>query len=190
MQIINARWVVAIWIVLLGSWTSGCSSSDPTTQNTAAPAFFDLKQYFQAEIKRLEAAKLTIVKKVAVNDQTEEKTNLSPDFSKELDAFIQADINRKDWLDRYQIDSTRQNGQLTALRYQALDDRLRTRQLDIAFEKGEVQSIRILRSNSSMVVRSDQELIYQPSQGYRISSRQGTPLSNDKRLELEVRFQN
>ncbi len=151
-------------------------------------AFFDLKGYFQKEIQRLNQEKPAVTKTVAVNGKSEEKRLQTLDFKEELGVFIQSDINRPDWTDKYRIDSTLQDGQLAALRYQALEDKLRTRKIDIHFFNGKVSEIHIINGGNNIVAGSEQELTYRPRQGYNIRSRQYASLSKDKELSIEVRF--
>lgn len=170
---------------------NACQSS---TEQSETPAeampsvFFDIKGYFAKEQKRLNQTQPTVTKRVAINGESEEKQLDSLDFDRELEVFIKSDINRPDWVDKYSIDSVRQNNKLTELHYQALDDKLRTRQIDIFFNNDQVSKIFIEKGGTNIVAGSAQELTYTPGQGYTIKSRQYTALSEDKELSIEVRF--
>lgn len=150
--------------------------------------FFDVKGYFEQEIQRLKTARPKVYKKVAVNDDQEEKEIDNVDFDKELAVFIESDINRIDWKDKYRVDSTLQNQQLTAIRYTAQDDKLRTRQLDVEFQNGKVSKVFIQNGGKTMIAGSQQELTYLPEKGYFIQSKQRTAISKDRVLRVEVAF--
>jgi len=168
----------------------GCQSQNEQTPKDTAfdPNYFDLKGYFEEEIDRLQRADAPVRKRVVVNAQSEEKTLDTLDFEQELEVFVESDINEPDWLDKYQVDSTFQNNRLTRLTYQALDEQLRTRRLEINFADEQVERIDVLNSGTSRVAGSEQQLTYLPDSGYTITSRQYTILSKDDSLRIEVRF--
>ncbi|MDX1941398.1 MAG: hypothetical protein SFU99_12650 [Saprospiraceae bacterium] len=177
-----------LFLILLANACQSEKNETQQAENEVILMFFDLKGYFNSEVKRLNQEKLTVSKKVAINGENEEKTLNTLDFAKELDVFIKSDINRPDWTDKYEIDSTLQDGKLTRLQYQALNEKLRTREIFIEFANNQVQKIHILNGGNSIVAGSQQELTYLPKEGYTIKSRQYTMLSKDKELSIEVRL--
>lgn len=177
-----------LFLILLISACQSAKNETQQAENEAILVFFDLKGYFNDEIKRLNQENWSVSKKVAINNESEEKTLNSLDFAKELDVFVQSDINRPDWTDKYQIDSTLQDGKLVRLHYQALSEKLRTREIEIEFENEQVQKIHIKNGGNNFVAGSQQELTYLPKEGYTIKSRQYTALSKDKELSIKVRL--
>ncbi len=169
---------------------AGCQpKSEQTPENQAfEPAYFDLKGYFGQEIEHLANAGTMVRKRVYVNGKSEEKTPDAIDFEQELEVFTESDINRPDWLDKYQVDSVFQNNELTKITYQAKNEQLRTRRIDVEFANGKVAKIFVRNGGNSKVAGSEQELIYLPDSGYTIASRQYTALSKDDSLKIEVRF--
>ncbi|HMN91335.1 MAG TPA: hypothetical protein PKD70_07200 [Saprospiraceae bacterium] len=188
MQQINYQYHKKWWVVIIiaAYVLFGCGRAQERTE--APVTFFDLKGYFQQEIKRLETSNYSFAKTVRINDSTEHQQSQTLHFEQELTPFIQCDINRRDWLDKYQVDSVIENGYLTALRYTAQDERLRTRVLDIQFQQNLVHSVQIKTGGQSTVAGSTQQLQYQPQQGYSIQSIQQTLLGKDKNLEINVLF--
>lgn len=164
------------------------STSPKPSASTSQLTFFDLKGYFDKEIQRLNAAEPKVQKKVTLNDKVEEKQFDHLDFAVELAVFEQSDINRRDWMDKYRADSTFVNSTLTAIRYTSLDNKLRTRQLDVEFEQNKVSKIHILNGAKTMVAGSQQELTYLPTEGYFIQSLQHTAISKDRVLRIDVMF--
>lgn len=176
-------------IVLLFMLTSFLTACQPEVEIPVEDQqFFDLKAFFKKEQLHLNDIK-EVVKKAIIDGQPEEKTVKAINFEEELALFIDSDINKIAWLDRYEIDSiSGDNGQLERIVYQAKDDKLKTNRLSIHFEKEAVQKIEIIRKTSSIAADLDQELIYIPQQGYSIKSRQQTSLSAPHVLELDVQF--
>lgn len=163
----------------------------PTAQNKEASqqwVFFDIKGYFEKEIQRLNRIKPTVQKKVTLNGKSEEKQLSGLDFKNELNLFIQSDINRPDWIDKYRTDSIFQENQLQSIRYTALDEKLRTRQLTIDFKNGKVSKVYAQNGGKTMVAGSQQQLTYAPSEGYFIQSLQHTAISKDRNLRVDVLF--
>lgn len=170
---------------------TACQSSSNEAQQISITqeAFFDLKGYFNQEIKRLNASQPKGYKTVFINEKSEKKQLDKLDYARELDIFIQADINRVDWIDKYRIDSTFQNSQLSSIEYKALDEDLRTRHIAIQFQNGNISKIGIANGGKSMAAGSQQQLIYEPSKGYQIESIQHTTFSKDKIFKIDVKFE-
>lgn len=86
------------------------------------------------------------------------------------------------------VDSTLQDGDLTALAYTAIDTTLVTRLLEVSFESGKVSSIHIKNRSHSAIAHTDQELQYFPGERYRIVSTQKTIGSTPKTVQVEAFF--
>ncbi|MFK7932174.1 MAG: hypothetical protein AB8G22_01610 [Saprospiraceae bacterium] len=166
-----------------------CTNSDLETENDqSVERFFDLSQYFKGQVKLL-ATKQEVQKKASINGKTESKTISTPDFKQELQLFIDSDINRTSWLDKYEVDSTRNaTGNLTQLTYTALEDKLRTRKVAITFTNKEVTNVEILNATDNVIAQTKQELSYTPQQGYVIKSFQDILLAEPRTMEVAVNF--
>lgn len=168
-----------------------CGQVEPQRQlakDALSPAFFDLKAYFEQEVQRLSQSKPQVFKKVTINGAEEQQNLEQIDFQQELQVFAQSDINRPNWLEKYHADTTFFNGHPSRILYKAMEEKLRTRLIDIEFEQNTVSKITIQNGGKSIVAGSQQELIYLPQSGYLIKSHQTTALSKDKDLSIEVRF--
>lgn len=162
--------------------------SEETQQDPTPQVFFDLKGYFNQEVQRLNTLQPEVTKTVAINGKSETKQWTHLNYQPELDIFAQADINRLDWIDKYSVDSTFQNNQLTSIEYKALEDKLRTRHISIQFKNGSVSKISIENGGKNMAAGSQQELGYEPLTGYYIKSVQHTTLFKDKIFKINVIF--
>lgn len=180
MRIINLLFFFTLVIVL----SSCLGDSTVTVENQP---FFDLKTYFSQEMEQLKNIK-KVIKKVDIDGVIEEKTMDSFDLEKELALFVDSDINKVAWLDKYTVDSLFNNNLLSQITYEAKENQLKTRRLTIHFGNELVDSIDIVRSSSSLVAKLEQHLKYIPSKGYSIKSSQKTSLSAFHVLELDVQF--
>lgn len=152
------------------------------------PTFFDLKDYFKNELSAL-SQRTKIYKATSVDGDRIEKELDSIDFSLELKVFEESDINKVAWIDKYLVDSVfSSTGDLTKIIYNAADEKLRTRQLLVSFDKNEVDTIEIFNNASSNVAKLEQHLTYIPAIGYSIESTQKTTFSEEHVLSVDVRF--
>lgn len=161
----------------------------PSTEGvTPEERFFDLSQYFNEQVTRL-AKQDEVQKEATINGKKESQTITNPNFQQELQLFIDSDINRTSWLDKYAVDSTSDAaGQLTELVYTALEDRLRTRRVEISFINDKVNQVDILNATDNVIAQTKQELSYTPQSGYVIKSFQDILFTDPRTLEVKVSF--
>jgi hypothetical protein len=171
---------------------TGCSPDSPAV-STDKPfeklLYFDIKGYFRQELKRL-ATISSVTKTTEVNGVREKRVIAAPDFEKELTVFINADINKPAWSDKYSVDSLfNRNRQLAGLVYAALDEKLQIRQISVDFIDDQVRKITIQSAMHSSIADSRQQLDYDPEAGYSIESYQRIPfLSQENAFQVTVRF--
>ncbi|MCU0471016.1 MAG: hypothetical protein MUF58_20720 [Arcicella sp.] len=68
--------------------------------------YFDLKTIIEQQIKQLDTQKPTVKKIITIGQTTENQTIKISDWTKELELFTQADLNKPAYLNSYLIDST------------------------------------------------------------------------------------
>ncbi|MDO8991853.1 hypothetical protein [Daejeonella sp.] len=130
--------------------------------------FFDIKGFFEAEVKRLTSKKSTVNKSVRQNDQAEIKKNLSVDWDNELALFIASDIIKPAWKDSYKI-----SGNSLHFNYIAIDTNLRTRSVEIKKDQqGRAVFFKIKNLTRSKLYESSEELTYIPDSIYTINKSQ------------------
>jgi hypothetical protein len=153
-----------------------------------AKPYFDLKAYFNSEVTRLHG-KGKAKKMVSVANEQEEKLIDSIDFLRELTVFADADINRPAWSDSYLVDSSfNEQKELVRLSYKAIDNKLKTQGIEVDFERNSVSRILIENKVVNSITASSQTLLYQPTVGYTIESRQKVAFSDEQVFKVEVRF--
>lgn len=168
---------------------SACQQESPGTVPPSNARFFDLKAYFQQEAKTLSAQQPEVIKRLEIDGKTEEQQPKNLDFNDELRLFTDADINRPAWLDKYSVDSLLDNGHLKRLSYKALEEDLKTRELQIDFQNDKVSEIHILKKFDTAIASTEQKLDYYPGKGYSINNRQKTVMQDPQLFKVEVLFQ-
>ena len=187
--IFNNQVILIFGLFLALFLMSACSTESPQNASEERPqVFFDLQSYFNGEIERLNEQKSTVQKNITLQGKQETIAKAKVDFKKELQIFLNSDINKLAWQDKYQVDSTIKNGQLTSLRYSAIDTTLRTKLLEINYQNGAVQQIQVVNSGKSIVAETHQSLSYEPQKGYSIDNEQKTLFSDGQKLQLKVEF--
>lgn len=167
----------------------GCADNNQSSQKVENLVFFDLKGYFQSEIKDLKNVR-NITKITEVNGQKETLKLDSIDFESDLKIFSNADINKPAWSDKYAIDSVKNDvGQLSKLKYKSLDPELKIDQLELTFQNEEVSKVFVSKSLSSAISKVNEKLVYTPESGYVIERDQEITISGKNDFKVEVKFE-
>ena len=152
------------------------------------PSFFDLKDYFKTELEVL-SGKEKVKKSTFIDGKVIEKVLDSIDFSLEMKAFEESDINKIAWVEKYQVDSLYdEKGMLIKITYTASDDALRTQQLLISYNQNKVDTIDIFNNSTISMASLKQHLRYIPFFGYSIESTQKTTFFEEHVLAVDVQF--
>lgn len=150
-----------------------CSSSVESDE----PVFFNIKSYISNQIGQLQTQHAALQKTVMNKGKEETKVISQPDWSKELQAFMECDLNRPGWSNSYKTDSIRRDSTLT-IRYTAMEPKLRVRKLEIIQLNGDVQEIKAecLQANTWFTAR--QQLYFSSGKGYGIRGFQKVVLAD------------
>lgn len=166
-----------------------CTACSSNEQSDAVQVnhFFDLKGYFQKQMKSNE--RYTAIKKtVSVDRKTQTKTLDHIDWKKELNAFASADINKTAWQDKYRIDTMATINAVNVV-YTALDDDLKTRIINIQLDQDTVKYISIEQLGNNMIYNSEKILTYTPKVGYTLENRQKARFLKEHLYEINTEFQ-
>ncbi len=176
-------------LIFLGLSLSACQSGASTNASEQEDAFFfNLKKFFEAEIYRLGNTKVVGVKKVQFNQEKDETNPQVFNYAKELEVFVNSDINKLSWRDKYSGDTSLVAGKIQKIVYKALDEHLKTREVIIQFNEGQVSDIRIENRLKSIIADAQQNLRYQPTRGYEIKGQQNMSAAGDASVGVEVTF--
>jgi hypothetical protein len=165
---------------------AACGGKTDAAKALEATPFFDVKGFFQGEIKRLTEGGIKIEKTVIIGDKTETKIIEKADFTKELALFSASDINKPAWRDRYRVEKTAGRSLES---FFAIDEELKTKRLDIyRFPPNGVAQIQILNSDKSSITESQQHLQYDIGKGYSIETFQKFFGSDSSKIRIQVVF--
>ena len=93
--------IVYVLCIVLG--ISACQSESVEIK---VKKYYDLKGLMEKQIKVLKSEKLKVQKDISVNEVAENQTVDSLDWAKELEFFIQADLNKPAFVSSYRVDSS------------------------------------------------------------------------------------
>jgi hypothetical protein len=165
---------------------AACGGKTEAPKNVDTTPFFDVKGFFQNEIKRLTEGSQKIEKTVTVKGNSETKIIDKADFAQELALFVSSDINKPAWRDKYRTEQTAGRSLESFL---ATDDDLKTKRVDIyRFPPNGVAQIKILNSDKSSITESQQSLEYEIGKGYSIETFQKFFGSDSSKTRIQVVF--
>lgn len=164
--------------------------SEAELNEPSGEQYFDLSDYFEAEIERLESLPVRYQKRILLNEQEEIATFDTLELQVEFAAFVRNDINKPSLIGRYQVDSIRNaSNQLSELTYVALDEKLTTRQVKIEYDSTEtVTAIHLENSSDSNFIGMNSKATYRPNYGYTISNEQKIILSKAQKMNIQVQW--
>ncbi|MDZ7896567.1 MAG: hypothetical protein U5N85_00855 [Arcicella sp.] len=93
-------------LVYILSLVIGFSACQSETTEVKIKKYYDLKGLIEKQIEALKSEKPKVQKNILVNESAENQTIDSLDWAKELDFFIQADLNKPAFVSSYQTDSS------------------------------------------------------------------------------------
>lgn len=167
-----------------------CNKADTSDNGvTEQDYFFNLRDYMEAEIARLEKDRPKVKKVIAINENSEEVPTDTINYAKELAIFKNSDINRVAWIGKYDGDTVLTNGVIEKITYKARQKKLRTRFMIIDFAKGVPTRIKIQNQTDSPVLKATQDLVYDPQDGFAIIQEQKVRALDKKFLKIEVNYQ-
>ncbi|WP_020536750.1 hypothetical protein [Lewinella cohaerens] len=168
---------------------SSCNQADEAQAAVdREDTFFLLEKFFEAEEKRLQSANIGLDKEIRINEKEEQQLIADIDYSREFSMFRKADINRPAWSDKYQADSTLQQGGLE-IKYTSLDPELKTQELFVMMNKeGEVEKIDIVSQTETALARNKSWMTYEPKVGYLIKTQQENRTAETLNIEIKGRF--
>jgi len=173
------------FLALIGLF-SACEGEEKSADIVS---FFSIENYFNEQIQNLEKGAYQLEKTLTINERAETKKTENIDYQTELAPFVNHDINRPAWSDKYSIDSLIESGQLKTITYQALDASLKTQSLSIHFVENErVSFVSITTKSHSVLSDSEKKLDYYPLSRYNILSKETTKTGDIVEVEIAGRF--
>ncbi len=174
-------------VVISGFTFTGCIKTleNGEVEKKESP-FFDLEGFMDSEARRLADIK-AIEKTITYKGEEEFQKLDSFDLENEFAPFVNADINKLSWIDKYQIDTILdRDDQLRQLHFEAKVEDIPVKKMKVHFLNGEVVHIEIEKQMESAIATTDQYLSYKPENGYTIKTRQEGLLSSEEEISLVV----
>ena len=168
---------------------SGCQSIETAEQDKTS-RFFDLEGFFEQEKTRLRALNPSGVKTVRLNEEEETIELDSLPLEDDLAIFLNSDINRRAWIDKYDGDTTyTAKGELRAISYRSNDPKLKVQSIEIEFAEQAVTTVRIQRSMESLIAQTKQELSYNRGKDYQVQSSQSSIMGDTTLTSVQLKIQ-
>ena len=142
---------------ILSLFAFACDNSTP--QTATKPVYFDVANYVKGQIQTLSARKPTVTKKAFINRQTNNQTTKEIDWEKELELFMQADINKPAFRNSYAI--TRPDSLTYQYTLKPTKEKLTVRMLTVKLDPASGQPTKIeatLRSEN-LLYESERRLL-------------------------------
>ncbi len=180
---------VALMSLWVGVAVAVVSCQNIDSEATKTVYFFDLKTYFETEIKRLESKNIKVNKKATLNGETNDMANLSVDWAKEFAIFVDCDINKPSWKDSYSTDSL-VVGLETVTTYAAKGGDKKVKKIMIykSNTSNRLNKITIAGGTQNLLYSSETELIYVPDILVGVVGRQALFYGKSTTFETEIRF--
>jgi len=175
-----------IKIFLLILVVSACTSNEKA-DTEQVKYFFDLKGYFDEQAEILNEKYKTPIKTVSVDGKAQKKELKKIDWEKELSVFASADINKSSWQDKYRADTMATINAINVA-YTALDDKLKTRLINVKLNNDVVEFISIEQLSDNMIYNSQKTLTYSSKIGYTLENRQKARFLDEHLYEINVDF--
>lgn len=170
---------------------ASCTQSSINLEEEAfETTYFDLNDYAEKEVARLNKAAYQFRKIVTINGEVETLDLDALDLVTELNFLSKNNINRPALVDRYTVDSIMNTqGNLQRIVHEATDEDLALQYLEIEFDDAQEVSLIELRSGStSRLLAAQSEAIYTPTKGYLLSNKQQITLFGEQDMTIEVKF--
>lgn len=172
-------------LLILLSTVASCTQPS-SKKATTSDKFFDVSGFFQSEVERLNQLQPAVEKSFLVNQITETTHPDTLNYLLELSPFIESDINKKAWEDKYSITSSP-----LKLSYKALDEQLEIKEITIQKDStNQPTHIQIIKISESPLSYNQTILKYYLNQEIEIISTQKNILSGEKEISTKIRFLN
>ncbi len=181
--------LIAAALFFSGTACQSPSQEQQSAAKAAAPVFFDLKGYMSGQVEALKASNPRVKKRVSINGKTEERVSDQINFEEELAIFLNSDINKPAWSDKYSKDSSFAGGQLQNIRYLAKEANLKTQMMQVSFSGGAVSKIELKNRASAAIVTAEETMTYTPGKGYSIVYKEAPALAEAKNFSVDAVFE-
>jgi hypothetical protein len=188
MKICNGLFIIVLLTFNVACDTDLSLKSENSKKALENAPFFNINSFFEKEITNTLIKVDSVYKTVTVNGKAESKNIVVKDWKEELSPFINADINRPAWHDKYLKKETILADNSIQKEYYALMDILKTRNI-IVRQNSEATHLSILNQEKTLSTDNTTQLIYETGKGYTIKTTQRLLNSVDT-IIIDAKFVN
>jgi hypothetical protein len=167
------------WLLLFLLLTSCSSRSESQPKGW----IFDLSEF--VENIAAEYTGRTAIKKIQINGNIEEK-EVKLDLAKELGPLERSDVNILSLMDRYRCDTVFFMTDSVKITHEALDDKLRTRRIEVIKRGNEVSRIYVHNSYKSLISSSEETIEWKSDGKYYLTKTDKSVFRDPTNLNIEV----
>lgn len=167
-----------LFVIVLLVLTS-CSKPKETATNCSALSqdkivFFSLKSYFCDLTSTYQSEGVKVNKRVSFGNNSEVIENMEIDWNAEFATFINADINHSSWIDKFNVD-TLKNNLGYSVQYLSNTPSIPVKKVIVDFNQDEsVKQINIETERRNILYKSKQTIEFIPNQKYTVEGYQRT----------------
>lgn len=156
-----------------------------TPEAEVAPSYFDLAGWLDAGRAQLSAGS-AVSKTVILNGHEEVLDKDGYTWEAELESLQQWDINRAAWRGAYKVDSVFREGALVLCRYEALEDDLPVRRMDVHFLSGVADSLEVHTRVKNPLHTTKAQYHYRRGRTYHLIQENHRRFGKDQTLEVHT----
>jgi|GEM_PF-6957519 len=153
-----------ITYILLSSCLLAACKDDAKVSRHTAEEFFDLEAFVREETNRFQQSNCRIYKEASVNGETDQGSQTTTDWDKELRILANMSIRKSAWYDYFSIDTVRDDGNdLVTVRYTTESSKIPVKLLELSYAPNDFKQplhIHVERQNQNLIFRSSQSLYY------------------------------
>ena len=175
--------------LLLTSWIVVSCSSFQKEEVKAPSPYFDVKEYFEQEIKRLQEENPAIEKLARLNGKKERKKETDVDWERELSIFLEIDITKPAMTGVYEIDSVLLSSGNLQITYATEKPDLSIREVTLVLNAEKVPQLveaRIIGDN--FLYTSERRLSYKKDDSYSVQGEQDIVFMDERKFRIDASF--
>jgi len=168
---------------------AGCKNTNVRTTGQAVE-LFDLKPIVEQDIELNKINHIKQKKIIRINHKQDIIQTKNVDWAKDLQVLLNSDINKKDWQDKFTVQTTDQSDSTEVIKYLSVSNKIPVKNMTVLRNKNNqtVQEIYIEKIIQSGLFSNEQMITYKPATYLKIKSVQKAVFIKDFVSEIEIYF--
>jgi len=154
------------------------------------PVYFDMSGFIRGQIVNLKGRGFGLRKREEKDGFTRTIEKEKVDWESELAEFLECDINRPAWRDRFETDTVLRNESTLVIRHTAMVPECPMRSMVVTYDRstGTCLKVSIEKQTDNFLYSSEQRLFFTTGEGYSVHSKLEVSLLFSSEYEVESRF--